>query len=62
MLVQSQYAARVDSAVVPDLNAFLVSLTHLPTEVQIDLLRQATKQISEVVEQSLSTIEYKEQL
>lgn len=39
----------VESAVLPDLRAFLVCLSHLPTEVQIDLLRDATKQINEVL-------------
>ncbi len=57
MTVHNQYLTRVDSAVIPDLNAFLVSLTHLPTEVQMDLLRQATSQISHAVEQTLSSIE-----
>lgn len=36
----------VDSAVIPDLNTFLAVFTHLPVEVQIDLLRQAVEQMS----------------
>ena len=44
----------VESVVIPDLNAFLVSLSHLPTEVQIDLLRQATGQITDAVEKMLA--------
>ena len=44
----------VERVVIPDLNAFLVSLSHLPTEVQIDLLRQATGQITEAVEKMLA--------
>lgn len=40
-----------DSAVIPDLKAFIVVLSHLPVEVQIEVLRDATKQIvSEVLE------------
>ena len=41
----------IDSAVVPDLKAFIAVLSHLPVEVQIDILRDATKQIvNEVLE------------
>ena len=41
--------APIDSAVVPDLKAFIVVLSHLPIEVQLDILRDATKQIVEEV-------------
>ena len=44
----------IDKAVAPDLQAFLVNLSHLPVEVQIDLLRDATAQITEAVEQTLA--------
>ena len=44
---------RIADSVIPSLNAFLMSLTHLPLEAQVDVLDQATKQISECVEASL---------
>jgi len=44
----------LDRAVQPSLRVFLVSLTHMPVEVQIDLLEQATKQITEAVEATLA--------
>lgn len=40
----------MDRVVEPELRAFLVSLSHLPVEVQLDLLRDATKQIAEVLD------------
>ena len=43
--------APIDSAVIPDLKAFIVVLSHLPVEVQVEILRDATKQIvTEVLE------------
>ena len=47
---------RIADSVVPSLNAFLMSLTHLPIESQVDVLDQATRQISECVEESLQFI------
>ena len=44
----------MDTAVVPDARVFLTSLSHLPVEIQIDLLRDATKQIIEAVESRLA--------
>ena len=43
----------MDTAVVPDARVFLASLSHLPVEVQIDLLRDATSQITAAVEKVL---------
>jgi len=47
---------KIADSVVSSLNAFLMSLTHLPLEAQVDVLDQATKQISECVEESLQSI------
>ena len=44
----------LDSSVVPDAKAFLTNLSHLPIEVQIDLLRDATSQITEAVERAIA--------
>jgi hypothetical protein len=46
-------APHIDHATLPYLRAFNACLSHRPTEVQIDLLRQATTQIVETLEQSL---------
>ena len=35
----------VDSAILPDLRAFVTCLSHLPVEVQMDVLRDGTEQI-----------------
>ena len=43
----------MDSAVVPDARVFLTHLSHLPVEVQIELLRDATVQITVAVEEVL---------
>ena len=40
----------MDSLVIGELNAFLMALSHLPTEAQIDVLGQATTQIVEGIE------------
>ena len=47
---------KIADSVVPSLNAFLMSLTHLPLEAQVDVLDQATQQFSECVEESLQSI------
>ena len=39
----------IDQSVIPSLNAFLMSLTHLPIAGQVDVLDQATDQISEAI-------------
>ena len=44
----------MDSAVVPDARVFLTHLSHLPVEVQIDMLRDATSQITAMVEQAMA--------
>ena len=44
------YIPQLTSLVIPDLNAFLVVLSHLSEHDQIDILQQATLQISEVLE------------
>lgn len=43
-----------DALVAQEIRAFLVSLSHLPVEIQLDLLRDATSQISQAVEQTLA--------
>lgn len=42
----------IDSTVMSDLRAFIVVLSHLPVEVQLDVLRDATEQLTEVLNQS----------
>ena len=44
----------MDSAVVPEARVFLTHLSHLPVEVQIDMLRDATGQITAMVEQAMA--------
>ena len=41
--------------IIPSLNAFLMSLTHLPVDGQVDVLDQATIQISEAVAECLNS-------
>ena len=51
-----QLIMQLDSAVAPDARAFLTNLSHLPVEVQIDLLRDATSQITEAIEKALTGV------
>lgn len=44
---------QLDLAVVPELRAFIAVLSHLPVDLQIGVLKDATAQIVEVVEQSI---------
>ena len=44
----------MDRDVVPDARVFLTHLSHLPVEVQIDLLKDATSQITAMVEQAMA--------
>ena len=50
----------LDKAVVADLRAFIVVLSHMPLEAQGDILGQATKQISAVLARGRDSLTHSE--
>jgi hypothetical protein len=50
----AQGTVQVDDTVAEPLRVFVAMLSHLPVEVQRDVLNQATRQVSRAVEQSIA--------
>jgi hypothetical protein len=46
----------LDDTVQQELNAFIVSLSHLPVGLQAEILRDATSQVSAAVEASIESV------
>jgi hypothetical protein len=47
---------QLDKAVQVELNVFVVSLSHLPVGLQLDVLQDATKQIVDAIEMSVKSV------